>query len=50
MGISAPLHVYGKGVCTGTIDPPPLPSIPICPLVPFNVILEQMPFYALQPL
>ena len=25
-------------------------SIPIYPLLPFNVILEQMPFYALQPL
>ena len=39
-----------KGYVQVQSTPPPLPSIPICPLVPFNVILEQMPFYALQPL
>ena len=42
MGISDHLHVYGKGVCTGTIDPPtpppppfPFPFVHYCPSMPF---------------
>ena len=44
-----PPRVWKRCMYRYNRPPPPL-SIPICPLLPFNVILEQMPFYAIQPL